>query len=153
MGRRKLFAVAGWLAAAAVATLIGVGAIRLVGQSITGTPGGVLSQADVARELAASPPTTPTPTMTSTSSPSGGPGPSRPAGARRSFATPGGTVVAECVGENVQLVSWAPAQGFAVTDVDRGPDLEAEVRFARADQKAEIKIRCVNGELVARQQD
>jgi hypothetical protein len=40
-----------------------------------------------------------------------------------------------------------------VTDVDRGPDLEAEVRFARADQKAEIKIRCVNGELVARQQD
>src|SRR4051812_30564477 len=46
--RRTAVVVLGWLAAALVATL---GGIRLVSESLTGTPGGVLSQDDVARAL------------------------------------------------------------------------------------------------------
>ncbi|MDG4797649.1 septum formation initiator [Micromonospora sp. WMMD1082] len=152
MGRRTLLAVVGWLAAAVAATLISTGAMRLIGPSIGDAPGLVLSQADVARELETTP--TPTPTMTPMMSPTSGPTPLGPAGVRRLFATPGGTVIAECVGrDNVYVVSLVPAQGFAVTDVDRGPDEEAEVEFAGFDQEVEIKIRCVNGELVASQDD
>lgn len=51
--RRPMVAGAGWLAAAGIATVIGLFGIRLVGESLTGTPGGVLSQEDVERRLAA----------------------------------------------------------------------------------------------------
>lgn len=51
--RRSLVAGAGWAAAAALGLLIGLGGIRLVGESLTGTPGGVLTQEEVARLLAA----------------------------------------------------------------------------------------------------
>jgi hypothetical protein len=53
---RPTFAVAlGWVAAALVATVAGLGGIRLVGDSLTGTPGGVLTEDDVQRALAAGP--------------------------------------------------------------------------------------------------
>ncbi|MEW1590206.1 hypothetical protein AB0283_32695 [Micromonospora vinacea] len=42
MGRRSILVATGWVATAAIATLIGLGAIRLVGESLTGTPGGVM---------------------------------------------------------------------------------------------------------------
>ncbi|MEV4844402.1 septum formation initiator [Micromonospora matsumotoense] len=156
MGRRTLLATAGWLAAAVVATLIGVAAIRLVGESITGTPGGVRSQAEVERALAA-----PVPVSPPTASPSpAGSGPTSPPGAaaatpglRRSFATPGGTAVAECVGADVRLVSWAPAQDYRVKDVDRGPDDDAEVTFAGPAGEFEVKVGCIGGEPVARPGD
>ncbi|MFI9639128.1 septum formation initiator [Micromonospora sp. NPDC051925] len=163
MGRRTLLATAGWLAAAVLATLIGVAAIRLVGESITGTPGGVRSQAEVERALAAP---GPTPTTASPSSPtssapsSGAAGPVSPssvpataAGLRRSFSTSGGTAVAECVGADVRLVSWAPAQGYRVKDVDRGPDDDAEVTFAGPAGEFEVKVGCIGGEPVARPDD
>jgi hypothetical protein len=51
--RRPMIAGAGWLAAAGIATVIGLAGIRLVGESLTGTPGGVLSQDEVERALAA----------------------------------------------------------------------------------------------------
>ncbi|MBW4700555.1 MULTISPECIES: septum formation initiator [unclassified Micromonospora] len=151
MGRRAFLATAGWLAAAVLATLIGVAAIRLVGESITGTPGGVRSQAEVERALAAPAPATP-----ATASPGpAGPGPSSAAasstpGLRRSFSTPGGTAVAECVGADVRLVSWAPAQDYRVKDVDRGPDDDAEVTFAGPAGEFEVKVGCIGGEPVAR---
>ena len=43
MGRRTFLVVAGWLATALVATLIGLAAIQVVGEGLTGTPGGVRS--------------------------------------------------------------------------------------------------------------
>src|ERR1700760_4779621 len=55
MRRTSAVAVAGWVAAAALATLIGMGGVRLIGDSLTSTPGGVLDEQDVARALAASP--------------------------------------------------------------------------------------------------
>jgi hypothetical protein len=156
MGRQSILAAAGWLATAAVATLIGVGAIRLVGESITGTPGGVRSQGEISRALAAPEPTDPGaatgPAVTATPDPGTTPAPTgAPAspGVRRGFATTGGTAVAECGPAGVRLVSWAPAQGYRVRDVDRGPDEHVEVRFIGAAGEGELKLRCVAGQPVA----
>jgi serine/threonine-protein kinase len=144
--RRRVLAFAGWLATAVLATLVGVAAIRLVGESITGTPGGVRSQDEVERALASP---APTPTV---AAPSGGVGPPTAppaAAARRVFATAGGTAVAECVPGGVRLVSWAPAQGHRVGDADRGPDDDVEVTFVGPGGEHELKLRCVAGEPVA----
>ncbi|MGC4746677.1 septum formation initiator [Micromonospora sp. DT201] len=164
MSRRSILVAAGWVATAAVATLIGLGAIRLVGESITGTPGGVRSEAEIERALASP---EPTPTATTNVAPPGpgttsathpGPGttsvaPTASSGVRRSFATDGGTAVAECGAGGVRLVSWAPAQGYRVRDVDRGPDDDVEVTFEGAAREYELKVRCIGSEPVAAADD
>ncbi|SCL53154.1 hypothetical protein GA0070606_2076 [Micromonospora citrea] len=148
MRRRSLLAVAGWLFTAVVATLIGVAAIRWVGESIAGTPGGVLSQEEVERALAAPAPTTPGAGPTSAASAG-----ATPRGERRAFATEGGTAVAECGPGGVRLVSWAPAQGYRVSDFDRGPDDDVEVAFTGPAGEFELKVRCVGREPVAADDD
>ncbi|WP_327039203.1 septum formation initiator [Micromonospora maris] len=160
MGRRTFLAAAGWLATAVLATLIGVAAIQLVGESLTGTPGGVRSQQEVARALAEPPPVVPSanptaappnpsgtptnPSGTPTSAP-GTASPSVDAGSRRSFTSPGGSVVAECVPGGVYLVSWTPRQGYRVDDYDRGPDDDAEVTFVGPSGEHELSLRCQGG--------
>ncbi|MEU5562070.1 septum formation initiator [Micromonospora musae] len=158
MRRRWLLVVVGWLATAALATLIGLGAIRLVGESLTGTPGGVRGEDEIARALAADPPPLTPSGAPSAASPSGvasapPASPSANSSARRSFATAGGTAVAECTPEGVRLVSWAPAQGFRVRDVDRGPDDDVEVSFDGATGEYELKLRCLGREPVAVEDD
>ncbi|MDG4782040.1 septum formation initiator [Micromonospora sp. WMMD961] len=156
MARRSILVAAGWVATAAVATLIGLGAIRLVGESLTGTPGGVRSEAEIERALAAPEPV-PTGTTGAASTAAGtsaSPGgtsaaPSASSGVRRGFATDGGTAVAECGPGGVRLVSWAPAQGYRVRDVDRGPDDDVEVTFQGAAREYELKVRCIGAEPVA----
>ncbi|MFI7075724.1 septum formation initiator [Micromonospora sp. NPDC049903] len=157
MGRRTLLAIAGWLATAVVATLIGVAAIRLVGESLTSTPGGVRSQEEIARELAAPPRTTgpttgtpgptgsPDPAATAPVSPSASASPTPEASHRRSFSNQGGSVVAECVPGGVWLASWSPKQGYSVEDVDRGPDDDAEVKFVGPSGEHELSVRCQAG--------
>ncbi|QOC93277.1 septum formation initiator [Micromonospora craniellae] len=151
MGRRTLLAVAGWLATAVVATLIGLAAIRLVGESLTGTPGGVRSQEEIARELAAPPrtvgTTSGTPGPTGSPEPTGTPpvSPTPDASHRRSFSNPGGSVVAECVPGGVWLAYWSPKQGYSVEDVDRGPDDDAEVKFVGPSGEHELSVRCQAG--------
>ncbi|MEH1031320.1 septum formation initiator [Micromonospora profundi] len=145
MGRRSILVATGWVATAAVATLIGLGAIRLVGESITGTPGGVRSEAEIERALA-SPEPTPTDTTAAGTTPAA---PAATPGFRRGFATEGGTAVAECGADGVRLVSWAPAQGFRVRDVDRGPDDDVEVTFEGPGGEHELKVRCIGSEPVA----
>ncbi|KKK02327.1 hypothetical protein [Micromonospora sp. HK10] len=178
MGRRPILAAAaGWLAATVVATLVGLGAIRLVGEGITGTPGGVLDQGDVERALAAAPtggptaaaaptggpttaatptgaatPTTGTATPTTGAAgptPSGGP----PAAGRRGFATAGGTAVAECGPAGIRLISWSPAPGYQAKDADRGPDEHVEVRFVGPEGEYELRLRCVDGRPTATRHD
>ncbi|MFE9914204.1 septum formation initiator [Micromonospora sp. NPDC005553] len=163
MGRRSILVATGWVATAAIATVIGLGAIRLVGESLTGTPGGVRSEADIERALA-SPEPVPTAgpgTPGTASAPPGTTGtasappgttsaaPSASSGARRGFATDGGTAVAECGVGGVRLVSWAPAQGYRVRDVDRGPDDDVEVTFQGANREYELKVRCIGSEPVS----
>ncbi|WP_410817021.1 septum formation initiator [Micromonospora sp. 050-3] len=151
MGRRSILVATGWVATAAIATVIGLGAIRLVGESLTGTPGGVRSEAEIERALAAPEPA-PTTSTASAAPGSTGPAsaaPSASSGARRGFATDGGTAVAECGVGGVRLVSWAPAQGYRVRDVDRGPDDDVEVTFQGAAREYELKVRCIGSEPVA----
>ena len=158
MGRRSILVATGWVATAAIATLIGLGAIRLVGESLTGTPGGVRSEAEIERALAAPEPAPTTSTASATPGTTGtasaapgttGTAPSANSGARRGFATDGGTAVAECGPGGVHLVSWAPAQGYRVRDVDRGPDDDVEVTFQGATRAYELKVRCIGSEPVA----
>lgn len=148
MGRRSLFVAVGWVATVAVATLIGLGAIRLVGESLTGTPGGVRSEAEIERALAAPEATSAAPTAVAPAGTASA-APSPDAGVRRSFATDGGTAVAECGPAGVRLVSWAPAQGYRVRDVDRGPDDDVEVTFEGSAGRHELKVRCIGAEPVA----
>ncbi|MET7876124.1 septum formation initiator [Micromonospora profundi] len=145
MGRRSILVATGWVATAAVATLIGLGAIRLVGESITGTPGGVRSEAEIERALASPEPTPSGTTAAGTASAA----PTASPGFRRGFAIEGGTAVAECAADGVRLVSWAPAQGFRVRDVDRGPDDDVEVTFEGPGGEHELKVRCIGSEPVA----
>lgn len=195
--RRIAIVVAGWLAAAVVATLVGLGGIRLVGESLTSAPGGVLSQEDVAEALdeparpgsdptdpispreSASAGTGPNPDGTAspgadpgagtgtssgdpaaTSNGAGNPAPTRGSGpggnpaTRKVFSTEGGTVTAACepTGE-ARLISWSPKQGYQVTDHDRGPDDEVEVRFESDGRRIELKIHCESGTPVPERKD
>ncbi|MBQ1074853.1 septum formation initiator [Micromonospora sp. C31] len=160
MRRRSLLAVAGWLATAAVATLIGMAAIRWVGESIAGTPGGVLSQEQVERALASPGPTAPAPGGPSSPAVTGTGGPSSPAasgsspaGARRAFTTTGGSAVAECGPGGVRLVSWTPVPGYRVTEAEPGPDDDVEVTFVGPSGEFELKLRCVGVEPVSAEDD
>ncbi|MCX5065653.1 hypothetical protein OOJ91_07135 [Micromonospora lupini] len=95
----------------------------------------------------------PVPTGTTGASPAGpgmtSPAPSASSGVRRGFATDGGTAVAESGAGGVRLVSWAPAQGYRVRDVDRGPDDDVEVTFEGSAGRHELKVRCIGAEPVA----
>jgi hypothetical protein len=130
--------VAGWIVAAALAVLVGVVGIGLVGAGMTSRPGSPVSEEDVLRALG------------ETSAPTSGPAsrkpspsasPSSAVGTRpatRSFPTRGGTVVADCTG----IQSMAPAQGFAVHEQG---EREGEFRGVRANHdRVKVELSCVN---------
>jgi serine/threonine-protein kinase len=66
--------------------------------------------------------------------------------ARRALTFGGGIAVAECTDAGVRLVSWAPAQGYRVADVNSGPDKQVSVDFEGPDRTYAVKIVCVNGQ-------
>lgn len=152
--RRPTLVVAlGWVAAALVATVAGLGGIRLVGDSLTGTPGGVLTEEDVRRALGTQPSvaaggSSGAPTATSKMG-------SKPAATRveASFSTSGGTVIARCTGAEAYLVSWSPRPGYRVDRAEQGPDHEVEVRFEGDAGRSELKISCSDGTPVAETKD
>ncbi|MBL7258870.1 septum formation initiator [Paractinoplanes lichenicola] len=150
MAPRTLVAGAGWLAAALVATVAGLGGIRLVGDSLTGSNGGVLSQEDVSRALAAATPA-PTTAAPTTAAPTSAPSSTRPP-ALTSFRSAGGVAIAGCVGNEAYLERWSPNPGYEVRDVDEGPDDEARVRFENADRHVDLRITCSGGVPSAREQ-
>jgi hypothetical protein len=136
MRRTVPLAVVGWLAAAVAATATGVVAVTLIGQGLSGPQTAVpLTEAEVASALASPPPTRATPTAP----------PSRPRGQARSLTTPCGTVTATCSGGLATLLSWAPAQGYAVGEVGAGPDDSPKVRFERGERRIEVRVRCGAG--------
>lgn len=155
-----LLAVAGWCLAVGAATMIGLAALRVVGEGLTGGPAGeVLDQQEIARQLAAASPTPsasasatvpPAPAPTGLpASPATSPDPPSPSpsdtAVQQVAATPGGTVVAACDGALARLVSWAPAQGYTASDVDRGPYDDAEVSFVGAAGEYEVTVVCAAG--------
>ncbi len=148
MGRHPILAAVGWLVATVAATLVGLGAIELVGAGITGTPGGVRDQREVERALASPELVSVPPTRDATTGPSptaAPPNPTVTGGARRGFATPGGSAVAECGPSGIRLVSWVPAQGYRVKEAERGPDDHVKVRFGGSEGEYELRLRCVGG--------
>jgi hypothetical protein len=135
---------AGWLAAAVLATLIGMGGVRLIGDSLTTTPGGVLDQQDVAKALASpvspSPSLVPSPAPSPTSSPSRT-APATPAGERRAFSSAGGSVIAGCRNGRPYLFSWSPSPGYAVTQQETESE-HVDVRFEGFGGRSEIRVGC-----------
>lgn len=137
----------GWVAAAALATLIGMGGIRLIGDSLTTTPGGVLDQQDVAKALAQPvPSSSPTPSGPAATTP-----PAKPSGVRKGFSSAGGSVIAGCRDGRPYLVSWAPSPGYRVTRQETESE-HAEVRFEGSGGRSEIRIAC-SGDTPVEQQN
>ena len=153
MGRRPLLAIAGWLGAAALAIGAGLAATDVIGNGLSSSRSPVQSEDAVARALAeaaaapppaASPSATPSPSPTTAPSASAGPDP-----VRKTFRTGGGTVIAQCVGARVQVLSMSPAQGYAVHDgIDRQLRSSAEVEFrgrGDSDDRVKADLRCSGG--------
>jgi hypothetical protein len=57
----------------------------------------------------------------------------------------GGTVVASCVGARAYVMSWSPQQGFASSDVVRGPATNARVTFTDGQFRVTMIVSCDTG--------
>jgi hypothetical protein len=72
--------------------------------------------------------------------------PPPPASTTKLLTSPGGSVVARCQGSGgsatVYLVSWSPAQGYSVNDVQRGPGHEAQIEFESGSQSVSVQFHC-----------
>lgn len=128
--------VLAWIVTAAVATGAAVAVLGLLGGSLTGASGHVMSQDEVRAALASAPAA-----------------PAQPSGTRalggdpKVITTAGGTVIASCAGGLVQVRSWSPAQGYAVDDVDTEPDDTVKVDFeSDTHEDVEVELGCTNGE-------
>ena len=152
----------GWLLATAAATAIGILAVTAIGSGIAGTGTQPLSAEQVERQLSAGPespdvaptsPTTAAPTRTpstataSTGSPSPGRSPSvgPSIGAEKVIGSVGGSVVARCVDDRAELLSWSPAQGYQVDDLHRGPATTAGIQFESDDLEVNVLVTCAGG--------
>jgi hypothetical protein len=164
MSRRAPLIVAGWLAAAAAAIGTGLAGVQVIGGGITAGAGtDVLTPAQAAADLSRAPAPSPTasgsdgpvPTPSGTGSATPGPPPSQPpAGPTnlRTLAGSAGSVVAGCTPTGAMLISWTPAQGYAIERADPGPGEYAEVRFrsgggnsGRGNGEVRVRVRCVAG--------
>lgn len=134
---------AGWVLAAVATASVGTVALDVVGAGILGPRNQPLSEADVNQALStarttpppvSSPvPATTTPSTTRTASP-------------RGLNTPGGSIVAECGGDQVTLLSWSPAQGFRTDGVARGPAPTASIKFKSGKTEILVTVSCRDGE-------
>jgi hypothetical protein len=168
MSRRAPLIVAGWLAAAAAAIGTGLAGVQVIGGGITAGAGtDVLTPAEAAADLsrapvpppAASGSGSPVPTPTGSGSATPGPPSSQPPAAPtnlRTLAGSAGSVVAGCTATGAKLISWTPAQGYAIERADPGPGEYAEVRFrsgggnsGHGNGEVRVRVRCVAGVPVA----
>ncbi|GAA0360372.1 hypothetical protein NE235_21395 [Actinoallomurus spadix] len=150
MTRRVLIGITAWAAAAAVSTGIGIAAISVLGAGITDRGVRPLTSDQVDRALAAA--TTPAPATTTPAPPTATPPPhatggAPTAGTTRALSTSGGSVLARCgPADTAYLLSWTPAQGYGVDDVDRGPGARASVKLeAGHGRKLVIQVTCRSG--------
>jgi hypothetical protein len=154
--RRPLLVIAGWLGAAALALLVGLGAISVIGSGLASSGGESLSEAEVRSRLASSGDESPggiePPPGTSVPPASTGIGPAAPVEPAKTFATRAGTVTARCAGSQVEIVSMSPAQGYAVHERESGRRAEAEGEFRGTGDdhdRVEVRVRCGAGEPVS----
>jgi hypothetical protein len=156
MGRRSVLVAAGWLGAAVLAVLVGLGAINVIGDGLTAGSGNALSPADVARQLSAAPstPPSPAPVTTGAAAPPSSPASTEPSATTGAGSRPavesrrGNTVVARCAGTQAEILTMTPALGFAVHEKSSGPQHEAEGEFrSSSDNHDRVKVRvtCSDG--------
>ncbi len=144
---RGLVAVSGWLAAAATAAGVTLAAVSVFGSGIFGDSTRTMSQDEVVRALASAT------ESAGTSSPSPNPDTSEPSAGPSALAasdptvvsSAGGSVIARCTGQDVEVLSWTPGQGFRAEKVERGPAPEARVEFESDDRDVKVELRCVGG--------
>ncbi|GAB3515489.1 septum formation initiator [Phytohabitans suffuscus] len=149
MGSRTAFAMVGWLVAAAVATVVGLAAVRVIGEGITGTAATTLTQEEVAEALA-SPEPSAGPEPTAGPDPSASPEPTRATSSPTILRPAGSTITAHCEDGLVTIDLVAAPQGYSTTEYDEGPTDEAEVRFDRGGKghgsgRVEVHVTCVDG--------
>ena len=156
-----------WLAVAAATAAVAMVALNIVGAGILGSDYRSLSAVEVTRELAAvptktfrTPPPTSTvpdpaalpPVTTTQPSPDTSTQATAPSSSTattpvpRGLSTPGGTIVAQCDGTLVTLISWSPAQGYRTDDVYRGPATTATIKFKTEENEIEVSVTCQNGQ-------
>jgi hypothetical protein len=134
---------AGWCGAVALAVLVGLAAISVIGAGLMPSSGSrPRSEAEVARDVAALPSA---PTSSPSSSPAPAPSASASLGpspaATKSFPTRAGSVVAACSSAGAEIISMAPDAGFTVHEQTRGAQREAEGEFrGTSDDKDRVKI-------------
>jgi hypothetical protein len=147
MARRVLMGITAWAAAAAVSTGIGIAAISVLGAGITDRGARPLTPGQIERALAATTPAAATPSALAATPtphvPSGTPA----AGTTRALSTSGGSVLARCEpAGTAYLLSWTPAQGYGVDEVNRGPAPRASVKLeADHGRKLVIQVTCRSG--------
>jgi len=133
-GVRSLLAVVGWLVAAAVATAVGVVAVRAIGSGIAGDTVRPMSDRQVHAALASGSPR-PAPSA------AGGSG-----GTVTPVSTAGGDLTVRCVGDQATVLSWTPAQGYRADDIERGPsDDDAGLKFESENREIKVKLSCAHG--------
>jgi hypothetical protein len=136
--RTALVALA-WAAAVLVATVVGMSAVGAIGNGILGGGQQPLTPAEVDQALAAA--------RSAPGPAAAAPAPASPAAvavAADVVASPGGTIVARCAGDVVEIVSVSPAQGFRLDDEREG----ARVRFESEQTKVEVRVSCQGGRAV-----
>ncbi|HET6755416.1 MAG TPA: hypothetical protein VFH23_15870 [Jiangellaceae bacterium] len=163
---RGVVAVAGWFAAAILAAGVTLAAVMVIGSGIFGESTRTRSQAEVAQALASlSPPSgSAASPATATSSPSPSPSPQATGSAsnepsspdagsgspsRRLIASAGGSVLAQCSGRDIVVLSWTPAQGYRVEEIDQEARHDVEVLFGSEDDEVKVAVRCEEGQPVA----
>ncbi|HET6258418.1 MAG TPA: hypothetical protein VFE39_07185 [Pseudonocardia sp.] len=142
--RTALVALA-WAALVVVATLVGMSAVGAIGSGILGDGQQPLTPAQVDDALAAAR-VAPGPASGSPAPAPPSPAPSPASSVSATAATdvvasPGGTVVARCVGDTLEIVSASPAQGFRLHDEREG----SRVRFESEESKVEVRVSCQGG--------
>lgn len=155
MKRRTILACLTWAATAALAVGAGEAAISVLGAGITDHEVKPMTAGEVERALAQPyTPATPQPTAPTATRTLAVPGPrvtvTRTATtATHSLSSPGGSVVVRCDHETAYLVSWSPAQGFAVGQTKRGPAQEVSVQFIAGPVRFVMAIGCQGGNPVS----
>lgn len=131
---RSLFAIGGWLIAAAAATAVGLAATGAIGTSITAATATPLTEQQVGRALAL---TSPTPSRTPAATL-----PAAPGGIIRALDTPGGTIIARCRAGQATLISWSPAQGYDSEKIHPGPAPAAAITFEAEHTEIRVRVNC-----------
>jgi hypothetical protein len=138
----RLVAVVAWFVAVIGATALGLLVVGGIGAGISAPGPAPLSDDEIARVLASSPPVPPVVS----------PVPPAPDAAPQVINSSGGTVVARCSGGAPAVLSAVPAQGWQIHDSDEGEG--GRVRFESGSGsgrggRVELRLSCQGGRAVA----